>query len=320
MKRSVDFLEGFREHLSVIRGRRPGTVKRYVRAVEVFHAWLEVRGARGASDVSAVLRDDVEAWLKDLFYHHGNLKNVSRAGKLSAIKSFWRFLFYKHFIIDNPMELIPSPRVQRPMPQKFSTGQLQKIFTAPDRSVPLGVRDFAILELLYATGPRVDEVRRLSLEDLTPQGNGFLVRFFTKGGKERLVPMGKTPSASLMAWLAIREAHAEPSDEALFVSMARNMPCRRMSVGAYNEVLKRAAAHVGITNERVFVHKVRATYATDLYDMGYGIKEISLLMGHNSVATTERYIAISETALKKTRIPERRWRELEKGGKSEGGL
>lgn len=313
-------MEGFNEHLVVIRGRRPGTVKRYLRALEVFHAWLEVRGVRGADDIAAITRDDVEAWLKDLFYHSGNLKNVSRAGKLSAIKCFWRFLFYKRLLVENPMELIPAPRVQRPVPQKFSTSQLQKIFGAPDRSTPLGVRDFAILEFLYATGPRVDEVRRLSLDDLTPQGSGFLVRFFTKGGKERLVPMGKTPSSALMAWLAVRDAHAEPSDEALFVSMARNMPGRRMSVGAYNEVLKRAAACVGITNERVFVHKVRATYATDLYDMGYGIKEISLLMGHNSVATTERYIAISETALKKTRIPEKRWRELEKGGEGERGL
>lgn len=312
----LTYLPEFKEHLSILMGRRDGTIRRYVRTVEKFREWLMNRGAGGNSSVlraTEITRAHVEAWLKDLFYHQGNLKNVSRATKLAAIKAFWRFLEDQGVITGSPLKNIPSPRVQRSMPQKFSTLQLRRIFSAPDQGTPIGLRDIAVLKLLYGAGPRVDEIRCLDVGDLHQSGPDIYIHFHeTKGGKERLVRLRKNPSAALMHWLTIRPEFVEGDNSSLFVSMAHNTRGWRLSVKTYNSILKRYAALMGITNERVFVHKMRSTFATDLYDLGCGLLEISLLMGHTSIETTQRYIAVSETALKKTAITAKRWKELER--------
>ncbi|MFQ5736902.1 MAG: tyrosine-type recombinase/integrase [Thermodesulfobacteriota bacterium] len=321
----LSYLPQFREYLSVLLGRRPGTVTRYCRAVESFTEWFGSRGGSGGNaepNVRSITRDDIEAWMKHLFLHQGNIKNISRAAKLSALKAFWRFLVYKGVIKEDPLTLIPSPKVTRPMPQKFSTLQLKQIFSGPDLSTDRGVRDMAILKVLYASGPRVDEIRSLSVEDLRTSGGDIYLYYHGKGGKERVVRLRRNPSEALRRWLVVRERYINSEDpdsaRSLFVSMSYNSRGRRLSVQAYNAVLKKYAALVGIRNERVFTHKMRATFATDLYDMGFGLIEISNLLGHESVETTQLYIAISEKALKKTAIPDKRWRELErKGGEDE---
>lgn len=319
------YIEGYKEYLLILRGRASGTVKRYVRALEVFDEWLTNRGGAfppAPVPAASVTHADVEAWMKDLFYHHGNLQNISRAAKLSALKSFWQYLKYSGVIEANPLALIPSPKVQRPMPQKFSTSQLRRIFTAPDLSTHRGVRDMAILKLLYGSGPRVDEIRELNVDSLHVSGSDIYLHYTkTKGGKERIVHLRRNPSEALVRWLTFRASFVADGEQALFVSMSRSASGVRMSAKAYNEILKKYAVMAGITSERVFVHKMRATFATDLYDLGFGVLEISYLMGHDSVETTQRYIAISETALKKTAIPDRRWRELEErrvDGEGEG--
>jgi len=319
-------LERFRGFLSVIRGLRPLTVRRYTRAVERFFEWYLSRGVQGGKpgsgpppsltaslDVSLITAEDIEAWLKDLYYHHANFQNVSRSSKLSALKVFWQWLLARGLIQTGPVSLIPSPRVVRPMPKKFTTSQLSRIFGAPDVTTPRGIRDLAILKTLYGTGPRVNEIRGLNLDDVHPSGpSSVYLHYQTKGGKERMVRLARNPSEALLRWCAIREAHAAPGVRALFVSLQQPTPGTRLSNKAYNSILKKYAAAIGITTERVFVHRMRTTFATDLYDLGYNILEISIQMGHSGVETTQRYIAVSERALKKTAIPEKRWRELEK--------
>lgn len=316
----LSYLPEFREHYAVLLGRRSGTIANYSRTLERFDAWLKRGGVGGSPDVADISQSDVEDWLKALFYHHGNLQNITRAGKLSAIKAFWKFLVYKKVLRESPMELIPSPRITRPLPQKFSTKQLRSLFAGPDLSTPIGVRDLAILKTLYGSGPRVDEVRYLDVDDLHHGRKDIYLHYRkVKGGEERVVHLLRSPSEAIMNWLAIRENHVDATDtRALFVSMTSNRAGSRLSVKAYNEILKKYASLVGIKNERVFVHKMRATFATDLYDLGFDILEISYIMGHKSVETTQRYIAISERALKKTAIPNKRWRELEREGEEDG--
>ena len=310
-------LPSFEEYLRVMLGRRPGTIDRYLSTLNAFSAWLSSKGY--STDPRKVGRPEVEAWMKDLYYHQGNLANITRATKLSAIKCFWRYLAYTGLIDEDPMELIPAPKIKRPMPKKFTTAQLRKLFSAPDLSTPMGIRDLAILKLMYGSGPRADEIRRLNIDDIQLDGSTAYIHYTdTKGGKERYVRLRSNPTRALLRWLTVREEVVkDPQERSLFVSMASNMPPRRLSTVGYNRILKRYAELVGISDERVFVHRMRTTFATDLYDLGFGIKEISILMGHNSVKTTERYIAISETALKKTSIPDRRWRELERLDDSE---
>lgn len=311
------FLPAFQEHYSILLGRRSGTIQNYTRTLEHFDTFLKSRGAHGGIPVIEITQDAIEAWLKDLYFHQGNKENISRATKLSAIKAFFKFLVYKRVLSESPAALIPSPRIKRHLPQKFSTKQLRDIFAGPDLSTPMGIRDLAILKTLYGSGPRVEEIRGLDIDDIHQGRTDVYLHYHeTKGGDQRIVHLRRNPSQALLRWVAMREKYVEPCNpdaaKSLFISMTRNRPGRRLSVKAYNEVLKKYAALVGIKNERVFVHKMRSTFATDLYDLGFDILKISYIMGHKSVETTQRYIATSETALKKTAIPDRRWKELDR--------
>lgn len=308
-----DCLPRFQEHLKVVLGFREGTIKRYCQTLIKFEKWICSRGVEGGIDT--VSQGDIEDWLKDLFYHQGNTKNSSRASKLAAIKKFFAFLVYDGAIDKNadPAVNIPSPKVAKVMPQKFSTAQLQAIFTAPDVTTPMGIRDLAILTVLYGCGPRVEEIREMGFDDLRFAGNDIYIYIQGKGAKERTVRLRRRASSNLRNWLVIREQYAAPGERALFVSFRPPQVGSNLSKVSYNNILKKYAAAVGIKNERVFVHKVRATFATDLYDADHGLIEISMLLGHSSVETTQGYIVISDKVLKKTAISDKRWKELEGG-------
>ena len=306
-----DCLPRFQEHLKVVLGFSTGTIDRYCYTLTRFEKWITSRGVEGGIDT--ISRDDILDWLKDLFYNQGNIKNSSRASKLAAIKKFFDYLVYDGAIDKdkNPAANIPSPKVAKVMPQKFSTAQLKAIFTAPDRGSPMGIRDLAILTVLYGCGPRVEEIREMGLDDLRFAGNDIYIYIQGKGAKERTVRLRSRASSNLRNWLVIREQYAAQGERALFVSFRPPQVGSNLSKVSYNNILKKYAAAVGIKNERVFVHKVRATFATDLYDADHGLIEISMLLGHSSVETTQGYIVISDKVLKKTAIPDKRWKELE---------
>ena len=312
-----DCLPRFKEHLKVILGLAPGTIDGYSRILTRFECWIIDRGVEGGIDDISGLegRSLIEEWMKALFYHYNNQKNTSRAVKLAAIKKFFEFLVYDGAITPdaNPAKDIPSPKQAKVMPQKFSTAQLKAIFTAPDITTPMGIRDLAILTVLYGCGPRVDEIREMGFNDLrfTDNGKDIYIYIQGKGAKERTVRLRRRASANIRNWLVIREKYAAPGEQALFVSFRPPTPGTNLSKVSYNKILKKYAADVGIKNERVFVHKMRSTFATDLYDEGFGLIEISMLMGHSSVETTQGYIVISEKVLKKTAISDKRWKELE---------
>lgn len=310
----LHYIPAFREHLSVIRGRRPGTVDNYTRTLEMFNKWIENQGSARGIDIQAITANDVEAWMKDLFFQQGNFKNVSRATKLSALKTFWRFLKARGIVSANILELVPSPKVMRTIPEKFTTTDLRRIFSAPDLSKPSGIRDIAIFKVLYGSGPRVSEIRGLNLSDIRVDGVRSYLHYYTKGGKERSIPLLRNPTEALMRWITIREKFVDPLDpdrDAVFLSLARNHSGRRLSTNAFNDLLKRAASSTGVDCAKVFIHKMRTTYATDLYDSGCGLLEVSHNMGHTDSNTTKAYIAISEKALKKTVITAKRWKELD---------
>lgn len=316
----TDCLPRFENHLKVILGLSAGTIDQYRRHLVRFQGWLQSRGVQGGNDLQEISQTDIEDWMKHLFLHGGNLQNSARAVKLAAIKKFFAFMVYDKAIDagQDPAVNIPMPKIARKMPQKFSTQQLQDILAAPDLGKPQGIRDKAILMVLYGLGPRVDEIRNIDIDNLRFSGKDIYIYIKGKGAKERTVRLMSRPSEALRCWLAIREKYVALGELAVFISFRPPKIGTRMSPVSYNKILKKYAAAVGITDERVFVHKVRSTFATDLYDMGHGIKEISIILGHTSIETTNGYISISEKALKKTSIPNTRWKELEGRADDEG--
>lgn len=316
------------EFLSIQKGQRPSTVAQYEKVVRSFFAWTGVDGLPPLSP-DRITRDIVGEWLKDLFYEHGNIRPQSRASKLSALRSFFAWLRYAGHITVDPTQGIPSPKVQDNLPQKFSTEDLQLLFAAPRRDKIMGLRDLALLKTMYAAGPRVSELVNLDLNHIVDSGGFIRLQIIDgKGGKSRTITMRTNPSRALREWLHIRRG-IETSDPAVFIRL-KGPPTRLTDKSAQN-ILKKYGRMIGIDDADVFVHKMRATFASDLYDSGndhcphckrqityVGPVEVAMLLGHEptDLATVMRYIAISDRVLKKTAIPDRRFNEIEEGGKS----
>jgi len=307
------------EHLAIIKGRRPITVTRYESIVRSFLKWAN-------ESPQAVTRDAIGEWLKHLFYDQKNISPASRASKLSALKSFFAWLKYTGHRHDNPAEAVPSPKVRDSLPKKFSTEELRLLFAAPPRDKISGIRDLALLKTMYAAGPRVSELVRLDIDHIIDTGGYIRIQIINgKGGKSRTVTLRANPSRALREWLIIRR-EIQTDDPALFIRL-QGTP-GRMGIRNTQSILKKYARTVGIKDADAFVHKMRATFASDLYDAGndncphcrrkisyVGPVEVSMLLGHENLDTVMRYIAISERVLRKTAIPDRRFNEIEEGAR-----
>jgi site-specific recombinase XerD len=315
-------ITGWMEHMFIQKGQRPKGVETSVKRFRQFVTWMEKEQIRGVMDVT---RGDVEEWQKSLFYDLGNV-NVSRAAKLSAVRSFFRWLKYTGQRRDDPTKGIPTPKIQDKLPQKFTTDELRLLFAAPPRDTILGVRDLAILKTLYAAGPRVSEICNLNLSDIVDTGGYIRLKIIGgKGGKSRMVTMRTNPSRALRTWITIRKERDIDTD-AVFVRIdgRGKKTDGRLGVRAIQNILKKYARLVGIEDADAFCHKMRSTFATDLYDSGHdkcprcgttiqnvGVFELAALMGHEDPKTTLGYVAISDRVLRKTAIPDKRFNEIE---------
>lgn len=305
------------EFLSIEKGQRPNTVCQYEKIVRSFFSWA-------ALPPGQVTRENVSEWMKHLYYEQANISNQSRASKLSALRSFFSWLKYARQIATDPTHGIPSPKVQDTLPEKFSTEELRTIFAGPPRDTIMGLRDLAMLKTMYAAGTRVSELVKLDINDLVDTGGYIRLILDGKGGKPRTITLRSNPSRALREWVHIRRG-IETDDPALFIRL-KGKPVSRLSTKSAENILKKYARPIGLDDCEAFVHKMRATFATDLYDSGndrcsrcnhpvtnVGPVEIAMLLGHEpqDLATVMRYIAISERVLRKTAIPDRRFNEIE---------
>jgi site-specific recombinase XerD len=303
-----NYVDAWERFERVVRGRPAASVAFYQCKVAEFIAWLEA-SARAAAPAD-VTRADVTAYLEHLYFDLYN-SNPTRAQKLTAVRSYFRYLGTVGLIAADPTKDIPSPRLQVHAPRKFTTDQLRKLFSAPDLSKPQGVRDRAMLMTLYGAGLRKSELCELDLSAVVVTGSHITLTVHGKGGKERTLTLKRRPATALALWLTHRVT-IEAADKALFVALKG--PRKRLDSRHVTTVLKKYARVVGIPQAEAFVHKLRATWATDLYDSGVEVMEICALAGWSDVNTARRYIRISEKVLKKAAIPDRRWREIERCG------
>lgn len=305
-------LDQWTEHEIVSKGRQKSGVKRYRQSMELFISWFEGNGK--SFDAGAVSRSDIDAFMKWLFYEKSNVKNSTRAAKLSALRSFFKYMIYIGAITADPTENVPTPKITAILPSKFTTEELRFIFAAPDLSKQAGIRDKAMLTTIYGAGLRVSEVCNLNISHIIDTGGYIRLNILnSKHNKSRTLTLRTNPSRFLRYWLTIRMANGAKHDDKIFTALKGNTKWQRLSSVSVNNVLKKYAVRVGINSSDAFVHKLRATFATDLYDFGVGILEVMYLLGHSDPKTTMRYIAISDKVLKKTAIPDVRWKDLLKG-------
>jgi site-specific recombinase XerD len=227
------------------------------------------------------------------------LKKSSRtvARRLASIKSFFKYLIIRGIVKNNPASYVKTPKLPKPLPNYVDQFNISALMDAPDCSSEKGLRDRAIMELFYSTGIRLNELIQLNLEHIQIlTKNKFLVKVFGKGGKERLIPLGKTAKLSLDNYLKIRNLSFEIAMQTipLFVSTEMKRISRRTVQNRISTYIKQVSAGSGIGP-----HTLRHTFATHLLDNGADIRSIKDLLGHSSLSTTQVYTHLKPETLKK---------------------
>ena len=278
----------FLHHLRIERGLSANTVDNYGLDLRAYLAFLH---ARGVSQIGQVTELQVRDHLAEL--GRGGLGARSLARHLSAIKSLHRHLVEEGDLAADPARDVRPPKLPQRLPEWLSLPEVDALLAAPDLSTPRGLRDRAMLELMYACGLRVSELCSLRLGDLR-QDPG-LVRVFGKGSKERLVPVGR--SAIQRTEVYLREGRdrllAKRTSPYLFVG------ARRPKVGraGFWRDIQRWAHKAGI-QKAVSPHKLRHSFATHLLERGADLRAVQAMLGHASIATTQIYTHVDRAHLK----------------------
>ena len=273
-------IDSFLDYLRIERGLSPNTILSYRVDLEQFKKWL---GSDMLSISSSVV-GKYASFLKDT----RRLSTSSVSRKLSAIRMFYRFLQAEGAITENPAQAVVSPRRGRKIPSYLSLKEVEKLLEAPDTTSPVGLRDKAILECLYATGLRISELVSLNRRDLNLASGWLKVQ--GKGSRERMVPLGKEAIKWLNRYL--REREGVRKDSPLFC----NRYGERISRQSCWKIIKKYARIAGI-NKVISPHTLRHSFATHLLSRDADLRSVQELLGHVSISTTQIYTHITQERL-----------------------
>lgn len=287
-----DAIDQFRFHLQVERSLAVNTIEAYTRDLTGFARHCEELGVAEIHDVTP---DHITAWMEGMF--NRGMKNTSVARALIALRRLCLYLRVEGVLEDNPTQTIDIPRTGRKIPRVLSLDQVDNLLEAPDRSTPEGLRDRAMLEMLYATGLRVTELVSLTMTgmDLTV---GY-VRVIGKGDKGRLVPLGEVARDAIQTYLHhARGALLAPAGglgvtDGLFVTRRGRVMTRQ----AFWKNIKRYAIKADITTN-ISPHTLRHSFATHLLERGANLRVVQALLGHADIGTTQIYTHVTQERLK----------------------
>ena len=275
-----EWLEGFLAYLRIERGLSTNTLVSYRHDLELYFEHL------GKMDVIDARPADVSAFLK-LLYGRG-LKPRSTARALAAVRSFYKFLQLEKAMTHNPTAVVETPKIFAALPHFLSAEDVDRLLAMPDLTDPVGVRDRAMIEVLYATGLRVSELVGLRVDGVNLE-SGF-VRCLGKGSKERVVPLGASACNAVEAYLKSRGSH--PS-EILFLT-PRGSVLSRID---FWKILKGYAAKAGI-RKSISPHVLRHSFATHLLERGADLRAVQMMLGHAEISTTQIYTHVIRERLR----------------------
>jgi len=272
-----DFLQALRDQ----KGYSPHTVRSYQSDLDHFLRFLGNRG-------KGIDAREIRAYLGSLFNRY---KRTSIARKLSAIRSFFDFLEKKGLLESNPAKEISSPKLDKYIPGYLTVDEVFRLMERPEKGKALGLRDLAILELLYSCGIRVSELTGLNISNINYEER--LLKVTGKGNKERILPVGRHALHAIKNYLEatehLREKRKEyHEDTPLFV----NQRGGRLSSRSIRRIVKRYAIECGVSPE-ISPHSMRHTFATHMLDGGADLRSVQELLGHESLSTTQKYTHVT---------------------------
>jgi integrase/recombinase XerD len=283
-------ITSFLTHVRVEKGLSTNTVAAYRRDLLKFDKFAKNRKLT----LEAVKRDDLVDFLSSLY--HQKLESRTVARHLVTLRNFFRFAQIKEVIAEDPSVNLESPKIRRSLPGYLRLEEVEKLLAQPDEKTPIGLRDRAMLEVLYSSGLRVSELTGLRVMDLDRSAG--CVRCVGKGDKERIVPVGKKATALVERYL--RDARpkllgkgAAANSPALFLNR-RGGSFSRVGVwkilSAYG---RQAGLRVALTP-----HMLRHSFATHLLERGADLRAVQLMLGHSDISTTQIYTHVVEERLK----------------------
>jgi integrase/recombinase XerC len=283
--------EVFNRYINYLEAERNAsayTVRNYKADLLDFFYFLKKKKADSLEIDRKVLRDYLTSLTKQ------GIVKASIARKLSAIRSFYRYLVREKIISASPIEMISSPKLDKRLPSFLTLEEVERLLNAPDLSTPQGQRDRALLELLYASGLRVSELVNLDLNQIDLDTNE--IRVWGKGSKERMVLMGEPAAEALRNYLKQGRPKllGEKRINALFLNRyGQRLPERRVQ-----KMLEDYAKKAGI-GKRVHPHILRHTFATHLLDGGADLRVVQELLGHARLSSTQIYTHVTKGQARK---------------------
>lgn len=284
MKKNIsDYIEIFSKWLTVEKGYSKNTVNSYLSDLHEFESSLDEHVSTDSIDAHAI-----RAYVYSL---HGKNKSSSVARKLSALRTFFRFLIRERIMVKDPVSEVAMPKISKYIPVFLTVDEVFLLLETPkDDDDKFAARDRAILELLYSTGMRVSEISTLNLNQLDFETE--MVRVTGKGNRERIVPVGRPAIESLQLYFPQRqELNAArmkrgkaPDKQAVFL----NGRGSRLTTRSIERIVKGYAQRAGIA-ARVTPHALRHSFATHLLEMGADLRSVQELLGHVSLSTTQKY-------------------------------
>jgi integrase/recombinase XerC len=287
-----EYLERFRNYLKYERNVSEHTLRNYTSDLQQFYDHLCPPGEKGERrpiNINDIDHLTIREYLSTLYQQ--NRKKTSIARKLATLRTFFKFLCREQVIEMNPARLVSTPRLEKRLPKVLSVDEVVYLIEMPDLETPLGKRDRAILELLYASGVRVAELAGLSLDAVDFVHDSILVR--GKGRKERIVPFGSKAREALKSYLAVRgellaRAPLSADPTAVFLNYQGTRITTRSIGRMIDKYVKECALAHGVSP-----HSLRHSFATHLLSAGADLRAIQELLGHAQLTTTQIYTHVS---------------------------
>jgi len=281
-------LDSFLTYLTIEKGLSKNTLESYGRDVRKFLAFLEKGQIKTVQEIKY---ENILDFLSD--FKKKDFSDTTTVRTIVSIKQFFKYLLLEKIIKEDPTSQIHTPKMKKSIPGVISLEDVEKVLSSPDESTPEGVRDLAMLEVLYATGIRVSELIGLKLNEVNFE-MGFVI-VYGKGSKERIVPIGGQAQEKLKTYMTESRAVLLKEREAKELFVTRRG--KGMTRQGFWKLIKNYTLKAGITKD-VSPHTLRHSFATHLLERGADLRTIQIMLGHSDISTTQIYTHVENERLK----------------------
>lgn len=285
MPRQSPLIKLFLDYLTIERGLSPNTVEGYGRDLAQLQKW----SSANQNSIRGLTTRDIDRHIGALSRKGLTAASIARA--LSTIRTFYEFLVSEGEVSSNPTDDIPSPKKAQPLPRVLTPTQVSELLQAASESIDEGLRDRALLELLYATGLRITEAITLRHRDISIQPR--LVTCYGKGSRERQVPISLQALSWIERYSSTKTLREKQPNNPVFLNQQR--PLTRQLAWT---IINSYATKAGLAD--VTPHTLRHSFATHLLENGAKVQFIQLLLGHQRLSTTQRYTSVSDLHVRKS--------------------